>query len=418
MSEEDIIGSVGVGVVPNAEDFWRRFIAQTSPGAARAGHDIGKAVRAGLDEELGKPIQVKVNADADTTKARAELAALKKEGDKTSLGLINAIIPLAPALVPLAGAAVAGGAALAAFGASGILAIKGVQAEMKKGTPVGQQYASVFATIKRNVGTLENTAAVNTVTGLSAAIGKVNAGLPQMNALTAKTSQNLGSIVSHIAGGAVSGLNTFSPLILKVESDSNKLAASIEKWAGSDKAAHFVQVLSDDVDHAIPAIESLGTTVVHVFTAVNTVGAPVLDTITSISKAINDIPTGVLTAALTGYIAFRTAVLITTPFNLASAALTKFAATEALTAATTARSATVMTSAMAAEGYGATTLYRGAGAAAATRIGVGAAAAEGYGATTLFRSSAGATGAITKVGTQAAVAGTAETAAAAGLLAR
>lgn len=49
---DGIIGSVGVSVVPDAQDFWRRFQEQTKAGGVRAGENAGRDWRRGF--EIGR----------------------------------------------------------------------------------------------------------------------------------------------------------------------------------------------------------------------------------------------------------------------------------------------------------------------------------------------------------------------------
>jgi hypothetical protein len=77
---DDVIGSVGVSVVPDAEGFWRRFEAETRSGADNAGRRAGADWRRGFDEATRG---VRVRPDLDDAALRARLAALRAEMDRT-----------------------------------------------------------------------------------------------------------------------------------------------------------------------------------------------------------------------------------------------------------------------------------------------------------------------------------------------
>lgn len=74
---DGIIGSVGVAVVPDAQDFWRRFQEQTRAGAGEAGRRAGNDWRRGFDSETSRPAVLPVRAD--TTQLRTELTRLRSQ---------------------------------------------------------------------------------------------------------------------------------------------------------------------------------------------------------------------------------------------------------------------------------------------------------------------------------------------------
>jgi hypothetical protein len=112
---EGTIGGVGVSVVPDATDFWRRFVEQTRPGAVRAGADLGTDVRRGMQGELDRGVDVRVNAN--TAGARANIESLDKTASSASSGgmskLIIAAAAIAPALIPIGAVAIPAIATLA-----------------------------------------------------------------------------------------------------------------------------------------------------------------------------------------------------------------------------------------------------------------------------------------------------------------
>lgn len=177
---EGIIGSVGVSVVPDATDFWRRFVDQTRPGAYRAGEELGRDVSRGLAAGVGT---VDVNVRADTGAARAEIAALGNTADSAAGGgmrnLIIAAAALAPALIPITAVAIP---ALLTLG----LAAKSASEQLKDG-------------LTSEFHLLQHAAGQSLTPGIDSLIGALQKAQPELRQLVG------------VFGGALSGeLTKFS----------------------------------------------------------------------------------------------------------------------------------------------------------------------------------------------------------------
>lgn len=240
----------------------------------------------------------------------------------------TAIEQLLPPVVTLASGIAGLSTAAIGFGIAGIAVFKGASAEIKAGTVIGQGYAGALANVKGELTQIEKVGAGNALSGFQQATRKLTDDLPQLNALTATSATNLGTLASALSGALVGSLNAASPLIVKAEGDLVKGAQAAEKWANSNGAETFFNRLSEDLDHALPFLASFGTLVVHTLTAIDNVGRPMLDVLTGISDVLNKIPVGVLTTLATAYIAYRTAVLVTAPFRAATVALNELSAAE------------------------------------------------------------------------------------------
>jgi hypothetical protein len=276
-----------------------------------------------------------------------------------------AIEQLGPALVPVAGAALAGGAALVGMGVAGVLALKGIQAEYKAGTPLGLAYAAGVRAVTDEVKALEHTAAGGVLTGFDAAQAKMLRQFPAFNAEVATSSRMLGDIGQHLVGGLVGGFSTFAPLIHTIEGDVDSLAARFEAWATGEGGAKFAQTLLTDYGHVRDFLGELGPALSHIFAAVNPLGSGMLDNLTALLGVIRSIPVPILRAAATAYLAWRTALLVTAPLTAAAKALEGLRAAQLATAAST---TTLARSQAAAGGWGAATLY-GRGGAPVAQVG-------------------------------------------------
>jgi hypothetical protein len=301
---EHSIGSVSVEVVPNARAFWVRFQEQTRGDAGEAGERQGNEFRRRFE---GSASPARVRVEADTARARAELQAFSQQGARSSKGLLDALIPLAPALIPVAGAAGAAGGALAGMGIAGVLAVKGVQEAVKQGTPAGKQFSASINEANTALAVLEKTASGGVLSGFQSSVAKLSAELPGFNGFIGDSSTKLGEIGSHLAGALVSGFKTFAPVISEVETEFVRLAAAFERFASGPAGAKFAQTLADDFKQVVPVIESLALTATHLVAAFAPVGGIMLHSIEALSQAINAIPVPVLTGLATAFIGLRTA---------------------------------------------------------------------------------------------------------------
>ena len=142
------VGEVEVDVLPNAQEFNSRLAATLNPAVARLGQDIGDKLaddiaqgvrrgveRAKLDLDSLTGGDVKVQVDADTTRARAEIDSLNKDVKASVTANARGMSPLIAAGIAgglLAGAPLVLAAAGLLFGGIAAAAVHsnaGVQAE-------------------------------------------------------------------------------------------------------------------------------------------------------------------------------------------------------------------------------------------------------------------------------------------------
>lgn len=414
---DGIIGSVGVAVVPDAQNFWRRFEEQTRAGATDAGRRAGEEWRRGFNSATDRPVVVPVRTDTarastdlaalraqianlgniriDTgsltagqlasitgatnrlsdaqdrlTRARAELEAVtEREGhtedelaaaqeivaraerdhaqaslrlaaaqetvaaaqerarvaaereaaaqDRSArstkaaadahLSLLGAALALSPALVPIAGAAALGGAALVEMGAAGALAIKGISDDIKAANADGIKFSAGLNVLKGDFGELTSTAAHNVLGAFQEATAKLHAVLPSVNNDLGESAHLLGDIGGHILTGLLGGLQNFSPALLTIEQGVDRLAERFEAWATGPGGAKFGEALTEDLQHVGPLISNITSLVGHLVTASNATGLGIVDSLNGLAKALDAIPTPVLSGLVAGVVALKVA---------------------------------------------------------------------------------------------------------------
>jgi hypothetical protein len=292
-------------VVSKKEGVTEVEVAEATQKVTRAQRDAELAsLRLAAAQETVAAAQDRVRATVDKQAAALarDAAALKDTGNSAKAAtpptqsLLVSLLALAPALVPVAGAAAAAGGAFVALGVAGVLAVKGIQAEMKSGSQIGAEYAGQVQVAKNALTELQGTAAKNFFSGFQSSVSKLNAELPAFNNTVAASSSTLGDIASHLSGAVVGGFNTFAPVIQKVETGIDGLAARFEKFATGPNGAKFAATLGQDFEQVVPLITELAVAFEHLIVAAAPVGGAVITTITNLTHAINAIPVPVLTA--------------------------------------------------------------------------------------------------------------------------
>lgn len=233
-----------------------------------------------------------------------------------------------PAATAMAGGVLAIGSAVVGLGAAGVLAFKGITAEIKAGTAQGNAYLGLWRQTQGVLTTLERTASHGVFGGLSRGVNTLQMQLPAINNEIRTSSTLLGNIGSHVVGGLVALFRDFGPLIGTAEKYVDSLAQRFQSWAAGPGGHRFASTLLTDFHHLVPLLQQLLPLVMNLLSGANTAGLGAVDTLTLFSTAINHIPVGLLKAGVVAYIAFRAAVAVTTSLNAATAALTRFAAAE------------------------------------------------------------------------------------------
>jgi hypothetical protein len=309
---------------------------------------IGKDIEKSVKSSDLQDIDIKVNAD--TLKADAELKETGEEADRlgrksptitpkvdtkqakkeTSL-LRDAIVLLGPTVGPLGAVAAGAFGLFAASAGVAVLAVKGVQKEMKTGTAVGVQFSAGIQTLKSDLSTLEATAARGVLPGFQSTITSLNSAMPGVNHSVRDLSAILGDISSRVVVGLVSGLQTFEPLLRHIAIEADDAAGHFQKWATGPGGAGFASSLGSQFDQVVPVLAHLTEAVAKLVVAFLPIGDHVVGIIGALADAINAIPLPVLTALANIFVTLYTANRLITLFRNLSISMVGFAASAGTT---------------------------------------------------------------------------------------
>jgi len=303
------IGSVSVRVVPSAKNFVTEFRAQTLPGMQRLGSEAGVLYRNGFEDSVGK---LHVDVDADTTKARAQIAELKKAAsvDNRQGGLLlPAIVGLGPALIPIAAEAAAAGGALTLMGISGVLAVQGIKKEMASGSESGQEYALGVQKIRGEIGQLQQTAAGGLLGPFNQAIAQTSQLMPELNREVSVFSNLTGRAGGNLLTGFIAGFRTVQPLITLVADDLVGLTADFSHFTTDGGLQKFVTYAQAELPEVEATLKAVAGAVGDITSGLGPLGTVSLTSLRLLSEGIDAIPVDVLRVLVplagSGYLAFR-----------------------------------------------------------------------------------------------------------------
>lgn len=287
------------------------------------GKDIAKAVQKGDLQDL----DIKVKADtAEAEDSLDNVSKKAKEAEKSFHPLLDSALLFGPALEPIIAGAAAAGAGFVAMAGVGILAFKGIQAEMKAGTQTGHQYQQGIASLQLDLSKLEATAARGTLKGFQQSVSDINRDMPMLNTQVGILSRSVGDTLAHAVGGVTAGLGNFGPLLQHVVDLADQGAQAFERWAKGPGGAEFANALGKGFDQAVPLIENLVNIGVKAWQAFNPGAKIALQLISDITVVLNHLPVGVLQAFALGLLALRVASNISTIMDKAGAAIDKLGA--------------------------------------------------------------------------------------------
>jgi hypothetical protein len=249
---------------------------------------------------VARKVQFDVLAVAKATgfdEADRKISHLSGTAKKSMSGLVVAAAALAPALIPIGAAATGlGGIAVAAGVAA--LAVKGIQKEMKAGTPVGQQFSASIATLKGDLSELEHTAAGGVLTGFKKSVAEIQPLMPTLNRDTALYSSQLGDIAGNTGVALVTLFHRFEPLFAQFNQDLVNGSAKLAQWAKSSTGvSSFVAYAQAQLPKVEQFFGTLAVTVGHLAQGFAPFGGFILSDLTAFSKVINAIPVPVLKVA-------------------------------------------------------------------------------------------------------------------------
>jgi hypothetical protein len=274
--------------------------------------------------------EIKIKVKTDDVENGLKRVSRQAQDTEKQLGLLStAIILGGPPAVVLAGGLAAITAGAAGLGITGVAAFVGIKNEVKANTAAGKEYKTLLGSLKGDLATVSQTSALGVKGGITDAVTKLRAEVPQLNGFLSQSSVILGDIVSHLTGGLVGGLRAFTPLILEVEQGADHIAASFEKWATGPGGEKFAKTLGEDYRAAVPALKSLGELTVTLVSALNgPAGIGMLHIITAFAETISSFPLPVLKGIVVALVALRTAALISAIIDKLSLSLVRLGAAE------------------------------------------------------------------------------------------
>lgn len=279
------------------------------------------------DEQAIRRVNDRINNLGNSTERMASRSNIQFNLLRTAIELLG------PALVPLAGGLLGLSTAAIGFGVTGVAAFKGVQDQIKRGTDLGAQYNGQLVRIKTTLSGIGETGAKSVLSGFNETVDNLEAKLPGVNSLIEQSGHLLGDTAAHGVDALVGGLHTFTPLIIEAEGYLDRFAQKFDAWANGPGGAKFAAELQRELPIVVHFLGDLAGAATHVVAALEPIGEAGIGGLGVLFKLIEGMPIGLLRAGLTAYIAWRTAVAVTAPFNAAALALDRFATAEARAAA-------------------------------------------------------------------------------------
>lgn len=270
---------------------------------------------ASIDEAIAKlhvlsGTDVKVKFDVSQVsevKAAAEeavtgLDSIEKKSAETdssfrghASAMVTAIALLGPAMVPIAAGATGLGIGFAGMAAAGILAFKGIEAEMAQGTTAGLNYRAGLDTVSGALSHLESIAATNILGDFQSAVTALSGKMP----ILSQDIGNLATLAGHAGASLATGLlNVFIQLAPVMETAGvylDQLAAHLANLSSGSGVRAFADYMMALMPKVISLVTGVITVVVRLIAALSPFGGAILDILLLFINALNAIPIGMLT---------------------------------------------------------------------------------------------------------------------------
>ena len=320
------IGRVSVEVTPDARGFVEKMRGEILPGADKLGRDIGakigdqagRTARSRINAQL-KDIKAKVNVNADTAKAQAQIAALREEtkatGDEAKKAgshyglLLKILLAIGPALIPLGAAAAVGLGALVEGAGVALLILNGIKQNIKDNTLLGRAYKGVLGELKGEFRALSDVAARGAFGSTSKIVDDIRQHMPELVAQTKLFSGYLGQAAFNVADSLLGGFKILQPLIAHILSGIVNLTARFDAWVHGGGLDDFVKEMTKELPVISQALGDIFSAIGKLLVAGNSIGLIYLNAFAIIARVINKLPIGVLTDLLALLIALKLATL-------------------------------------------------------------------------------------------------------------
>ncbi|MER7070972.1 hypothetical protein [Terrabacter sp. NPDC000476] len=251
------------------------------------------------------------------SRANDRVEASVKKVDRSTQGahrstraLVTAIGVLGPALVPVAAGAVGLGVAFGGMGVAGVLAIVGVNNEMKKGTALGLTYKSTLDQGKASVEGLARTAARSVLGPLQSAVADLQRRFPTLNGQVGELATLTGKTAGALTSGLLSAFSALNPLMRDAGAYVLDLSNRFDGAMSSGGVVAFGDYVRSVFPQVMDSIESIVVGAAHLVAAFAPLGLGTLSTLRLLSDVLEAIPVEVLstlaTTAGSVYIGFQT----------------------------------------------------------------------------------------------------------------
>lgn len=268
-------------------------------------------------------IRIRVDAaaaSAELAKMRAELGLVDRKlddvGNRTRsvhrIGfrpLLDTLLLLSPALVAVGAglAGVLGAGALAA--GSFVIGIKGIQSEIKAGTPLGQQYQAMVLGIGTSFNSLKHTGAVTLLGSFKQGFGDIQKLMPALNNDVRQFGALAGRVASNVLVGLIAGFHTLNPLFTQLGASIERTSQRFATFSSGGGLEAFANRVATDWPKITAAFGEFGKALGKLFDALQAAGGAGLTVIGALSRLINALPLPVVTALVSTLLAGRIAFL-------------------------------------------------------------------------------------------------------------
>lgn len=221
--------------------------------------------------------------------------------------LSTTLITLGPAIVPFLAALAAATGAAVLLGGAAVLAFLGARKAMQDGSAAGQQYAGDLDAIKSVLGTLEKSAASGFLGPFNAATATSVSQLRQLNPEIRNFAAIAGNTAGHALSGLIGGFITLNPLFRQIAVLADHGAASFDQYANGGGLEKFQTFVQGSLPQVIATIESVAGAVGHVGGAIGVLSGPSLTILRLLADVIDRMPTPVIVALASAFIALKAA---------------------------------------------------------------------------------------------------------------
>lgn len=201
--------------------------------------------------------------------------------------LIAGAVTAFAAVGPVAGAAAGAVGVFTGATAGAILAIRGLQAEFKSGSAIGQALETELTGLRGEIDRLSATAASASAGGVLSGFAQAREFLPEISDEVRDISHNLGVAFSVGTGGLITGLKVAMPLLQDGGRYAAILAQKFADFAASQDFADFIDYAREELPKVGAALESVVQGTISLARALAPVGDDIVEIINLTGKLAN-----------------------------------------------------------------------------------------------------------------------------------